>query len=89
MGCVKPFESGPVIKGVLGVLPAPVCSPTCGGAGGRPRLTDLHGRDPHGEARPGLLLPLVDEFEQPGDGARDDPQSLQGVVPTNHSVGFT
>lgn len=48
----------------------------------------LHGRDADREAGAGLLLPLVDELEEPGDGAGDDAQALCGVVSPDHGVGL-
>ena len=46
----------------------------------------LHGADPHREASARLLLLLVDELEEPGDGAGDDAQVLGGVVHADHRV---
>ena len=49
----------------------------------------LHGRHPDGEARPRLLLLLVDQFEQPGQGAGDDAHVLRMVVYPQHRVRLT
>lgn len=46
--------------------------------------TDLHGRHADREARARLLLALVDELEEPGDGAGHNAQALGGAVFANH-----
>lgn len=50
--------------------------------------TDLHSRHADGEARSRFLLALVDELEQPGDGAGDYAQALEGIIAADHGVGL-
>lgn len=51
--------------------------------------THLHRRDSNRETSSSFLPALIDEFEQPGDGAGNHTQSLERVVTANHGVGFT
>ena len=48
----------------------------------------LHGRDADGEARARPLLALVQEPEEPGDGAGHDAQALRRAVPPDHGEGL-
>lgn len=41
---------------------------------------DFHGRHPYREASASLLLALVDELEQPGDGTGRNAKVLHGAV---------